>query len=102
MTLSRKGSRIIRRDGAAYRWVVAREETALHLVVEAADRPGQRLYVEFDSDSSVLPSLVSRFIDDALVRGWRPAGRGPELRFGCADGRLIPLGPWRESRRRPP
>jgi hypothetical protein len=99
MTLSRKGSRRIVVDGVSYRWVVAREEASLHLVVESSRQPARRLYVEFDLGTAVSPSLVRRLIVDGLARGWLPAERGPELRFGFSDDSLVPLNQWKASRR---
>jgi hypothetical protein len=101
MALSRKGSRLIHVEGESYRWVVKREETARHLVVEAVRSPGQRLYVEFDHDTSMIPSLVSRFILEALAGGWRPHERGPQMSFGLAGDQLVPLEQWRKSRQPP-
>ena len=97
MPLARKGSRRIRVGDTDYRWVVAPDSGYMHLVVEAADCPAQRLAVLVDYGDSeipaadvspsdipqraVTPAFVRRCIEFALASDWRPTERGPGLRL---------------------
>jgi hypothetical protein len=103
MALARKGSRTIQVEGTAYRWVVSPDDGFMRIVVERAERPGQRLSVQIGygdevsaSGTSVqtqriAPGLIRQLILQAPSLGWRPTERGKELFLRLERGGLRPL-----------
>ncbi len=89
-------------SGVAYRWAVSPDSGHMWLVVERADRAGQRVEASFDyhdevwSDGrvsghgrSVSPGVVRAIVLHALVNGWRPEQGG--LRPFRVDGEAVRL-----------
>ena len=101
MGLARKGSRTIRVEGVAYRWVVSPDDGYMRIVVELRDGPGQRLSVQIGyglepsagAGRRITPALVRHVILAAPSRGWTPHENGTELTLRFAGGVLVPLGP---------
>jgi hypothetical protein len=80
MALAKKGTRTIVVDGARYRWVVAPDdEPGMAIVVELADKPGQRMVTWVDYGTVVAPGLVAWVIRRALGRGWTPGRRATQI-----------------------
>ena len=85
MALARRGSRIIRVDGVAYRWAVSPDGGSVWLVVERDGASGQRVQAMFDYSDTILPdghtgrqgrSLTPRVVRSVIARasanGWQP------------------------------
>lgn len=88
MGLAKKGSRSIVVGTIPYRWVVSPNDGFLVLVVELAEKPGQRLeaFFGYDPQKIMTPDSVRKIIEFALTRGWKPAQRGLKaIRFQEAD-----------------
>ncbi|HYE20512.1 MAG TPA: hypothetical protein VEA69_18840 [Tepidisphaeraceae bacterium] len=88
MSLAKRSSRTISVDGVAYRWAVSPDDGYMWLVVERADRAGQRVEAVFEYHDvrgadgrnagqrrAASPGVVAAVIRHALANGWRP-GRG--------------------------
>jgi len=88
MALAKQSSRTITVDGSEYRWAVSPDSGSMWLVVELADRPGQRVEAKFEYHDvvqldgrmtgqrrSISPGVVRAVVLHALAKGWRP-GRG--------------------------
>lgn len=93
MALAKKGTRPIVVNDIRYRWRVVETSGCLHLVVELAQDPGQRLEAVFTyhnfpnanvpADRQFFsPKIVREIILFALEKKWRPTQRGLKpLRF---------------------
>jgi hypothetical protein len=82
MALAKNGTRIIIVDDARYRWTIdANDEPGLGIVVALADRPAQRSVTWVDHGNIVTPKVVRHCIEWALVSGWIPSQRGPDVEF---------------------
>ncbi len=99
MALPKKGSSLIRVEGAEYRWRVSRtpahERTcsecpsARSVIVQLARGKGQRLVVHTPyggksprpDDPAITPSLVQHIILAASRLGWEPQKSGQEIVF---------------------
>lgn len=104
MTLSKKKSRSITVDNIEYRWAIAPFSHKIILVVELAQTKGQKLEVKVLSDIDsfwvefpnvqdfnlkvVTPKDVSRIIQQALLKGWKPNEKGRSLRFEWSEDKL--------------
>jgi len=100
MALAKRSSRTITVDGARYRWAVSPDSGYMWLVVERADRPGQRLracfaYHDFVQPDGLVtgqlrpvsPGVVRAVVLHALANGWRPEQRG--LKPFQVDGEAV-------------
>ena len=93
MTLPKKGSRTLNLDGTEYRWLVTVRQGILHLTIEKAIDPGQRLQAYFEPHNlfkrgaarlwslsrqgrSITPDIVARIIRHGLANDWQPASKG--------------------------
>jgi hypothetical protein len=88
MTLPRKGTRLIVVDEIAYRWTVApNDEPSLAIVVEHAEKPGQRLVRWVGHGTILRPGLVREAILDGLRAGWNAGAVGRDIvRRGAFPG----------------
>jgi hypothetical protein len=97
MALSKTGSRLIVVDDVTYRWTVAgthsnpglwsmvgeQNHGRYQIVVEAANKPGQKLVRWADFvDVIICPGHVRQVIIQGLIAGWNPHQPGPEFRHG--------------------
>ncbi|MEM7627449.1 MAG: hypothetical protein AAF333_17775 [Planctomycetota bacterium] len=100
MALAKRSSRTISIDGLEYRWAVSPDSGYLCLVVERADRPGQRVEASFDYHDvvqpdgciagqrrSVSPGVVRAVVLHALANGWR--SEAPGLKPFRVDGEAV-------------
>jgi hypothetical protein len=88
--MPKKGSRLFVFEGAAFRWRLRFDRshwargygTHIRIVIEAADRAGQRLVVDFTASrrypaenalsNPFTPGFVQKIIAAALAHGWLP------------------------------
>ena len=91
MALRKKGSRKITVNDTDYRWVVASDKKGIHLVIEHAEQPGQRLVIAFyrvDKDgeaTAVTPNHVKDLIEIGLQKGWQPTTKSQQLHLGQGE-----------------
>jgi len=80
MALARKGTRRIVVDGTAFRWIVAPDdEPGVALVAEHESNPASRVIVWFPHGKLIAPGVVAAEIRAALLNGWHPERRGPDV-----------------------
>lgn len=116
MGLRRKGSRLIQIDSESYRWTISRaaQSGCVSVIIETADRAGQRIVVgtpcrdfwlDFadlrdnppapgqDAYRPVTPAMIRKIIVAALLAGWSPQQQGhKDLCYGWSDEQgLTPL-----------
>lgn len=91
MALRKKGSRLITVNDVEYRWVVASDKKGIHLVIEHAEQPGQRLVVAFHRKdehgeaTTVTPTNVKDIIEIGLQKEWNPTKQGQQLHLGQGE-----------------
>lgn len=100
MALVKRSSRTITVDGSKYRWDLSPDSGCMWLIVELADKPGQRVEASFDYHDvmqsggsitgqrhSVTPGVVRAVVLHALASGWHPNRGG--LKPFCVDGEAV-------------
>lgn len=103
MGLARKGSRKIKVENIAYRWIVSPDDGFMRIVIERGDVSGQRISIQIDykdeqSSSGrtiqrerITPALIREIIIKAPSLGWTPAENGTEIFLKLENGNLLPL-----------
>jgi hypothetical protein len=110
MGMPKKGSRLFVYNGTTLRWRVQYDRghwakglgTPIRIVVEAAERAGQRLVIDFTGwhrypadhplGDPFTPGFVRRLVTAGLAKGWRPELRGlPPIALGQAE--VVASGP---------
>jgi len=80
MALAGKRTRKIVVDGTAFRWTVAPDdESGVALVAELDSSPASRVVIWFPHGILIAPSVVAEEIRAALLSGWSPELRGPDV-----------------------
>ncbi|MEM7715553.1 MAG: hypothetical protein AAF349_18600 [Cyanobacteria bacterium P01_A01_bin.68] len=100
MGIPKKGSRKITVDGENFIWLIRRKATHsqagyyvdyINVAVEHAEESGSKLIIMTDkphpenlcktSESKVVPSEVSSWINQAIKAGWKPKKSGKPFEF---------------------
>jgi hypothetical protein len=104
MGMPKKGSRLFVFEGTSLRWRVQYDGghwakglgTPIRIVIEAAERAGQRLVADFTGwhrypadhplGEPFTPGFVRRLVVAGLAKGWRPDQQGlPPIELAHAD-----------------
>ena len=86
--LAKKKSRRIIVDDIAYRWLLAPDHSIYGMLkVQDEQANGQYLQVHLllyntqVEHQKITPSLVAKYIKEALVKGWKPTSKSPPFKL---------------------